>query len=131
MADKLNIRTIIDNRGNLSVIEDAPFDIKRVYYLHGVGDRVVRGGHAQRKTDRLLIAVSGSFKATVCEPGGRNWNTTMLWEPTSAMHIYPGEWLELNNFSSGAVCLVLASEKYDEADSVRDFKDFLHMREAA
>lgn len=130
MADRLQIQTIKDARGSLSVIETAPFEIKRVYYLHGMDSRSSRGGHAQRKTDRLLIAVHGSFQVHVTR-NDDTCKTQVLWEPTTALRVYPGEWLDLTNFSTNAVCLVLASEKYEESDSVRDYRDFLKMGQAA
>lgn len=131
MAELLDIRTVSDARGRLSVLEKLPFDIKRVYYLHAVAEGMRRGGHAQRTTERFLLAIAGSFKVTTCQPGGTEWKTQMLWRPTVALHIKPMEWLELHTFSPDAVCLVLASTEHDPADSVRDFKDFLRVERAA
>lgn len=125
-VEKFPLKTIKDASGNLTVLEKLPFDIKRVYYLHGIDAGAMRGGHAQRKTDRILVAMHGSFKVAFCAPRGTRWGSAMLWEPSEGMRVLPGEWIELSGFSSDAVCLVLASTEHDPDDSIRDFKEFMH-----
>jgi hypothetical protein len=124
MAEKLDLQTITDARGNLTVLERLPFAVKRVYYLHGVDPNAMRGGHAQKGTDRVMVAVNGSFKVTVRSKG---WSEHVLDDPKKALRVKPLEWLELTEFTPDAVCLVLASEEYDEADSVRDFETYTRL----
>lgn len=112
--------------GNLTVVENgitAPFDIKRVYYLYDVPAGEERGGHAHRELQQFIIAVSGSFDVVIDD--GTEQRTITLNRPFCGLHIRPGIWRELNNFSSGAVCLVLASHHYDEADYFRQYDQFV------
>lgn len=109
---------ISDARGNLSVIERMPFDIKRIYYLYDVHAGESRGGHAHRKLERIIVPLSGSFVAFV------NGNKFRLHLPWQGLYIAPMEWLVLKDFSAGAVCLVVASQEYDEADYIRDKAEF-------
>ena len=113
------------NRGSLSVVEKdiIPFDIKRVYYLYDIPSTSIRGGHAHKKLYQLLIPLSGSFDVILND--GKQKKTFTLNKPNKGLLIVPGIWRELENFSSGAVCLVLASEVYDEADYIRDYNSFL------
>lgn len=116
---------ISNPQGNLTFIENRthiPFSVKRVYYLYDVPGGAVRGGHAHKNLQQLLIAVSGSFDVELND--GINKRTTHLNRPYFGLYIPPMIWRELNNFSSGAVCLVLASEYYDEADYHRDYGQF-------
>ena len=117
---------IHDPRGNLTVIESAgealPFDIKRVYFLYDVPAGAERGGHSHRRCHEALIAISGSFDVTLDDGVCRR--TVTLNRPYQALHIVPGVWRTLDNFSSGAVCLVIASEHYDEGDYIRDYEEF-------
>lgn len=118
-----------DRKGNLSVVENGktvPFDIKRVYYLYDVPGGESRGAHAHKKLKQLLIAASGSF--TVKLDDGNVKRSFTLNRPYQGLLIAPGIWREIDNFSSGAVCLVLASEKYDEEDYIRDYGEFLQFR---
>ena len=113
-------------QGNLSVVEngvDVPFDVKRCYYLYDVPGGESRGAHAHRQLYQLIIAASGSFTVTLDD--GRVKRTFMLNRPYQGLLVVPGIWRTLDDFSSGSVCLVLASEKYDPADYIRDYDEFL------
>lgn len=121
----IDIRRFSDNRGYLSVIEgglDIPFDIKRIYYLYLVPE-VARGAHAHKQLQQLMIATSGSVHVTLDD--GKNQKTFVLDKPWKGLYVAPGLWRTLDNFSGGAVCMVLASEKYDASDYIRDYKEFL------
>ena len=120
---------IHDTRGNLSVIEGAtiPFEIKRVYYLYDVPSGSERGGHSHIEQQEFLVALSGSFEVTVND--GFEKKSFLLNKPNVGLYISTGIWRELENFSSGAVCLVLASDVFDEADYIRDFDEFLKSKE--
>ncbi len=117
----------IQNRaGNITPIQnniEAPFEIKRVYYLYDVPGGESRGAHAHKELEQLIIAASGSFDVTIDD--GKNKKTISLNRPNFGLHLKPGMWRELSNFSSGSICLVLASLLYDEADYIRDYDDFL------
>lgn len=121
----INIPTIKDIRGNLAVIQtDAiPFDFKRVYYLFDVPSSAYRGGHSHINQHEVIIALSGSFTVTVND--SKEKNSFLLNKPNLGLYLPTGIWRELENFSSGAVCLVLASDIFDEADYIRDFDQFL------
>jgi dTDP-4-dehydrorhamnose 3,5-epimerase-like enzyme len=122
----IEIPKIVDPRGNLSFIEGGrhvPFEIRRVYYLYDVPGGEARGGHSHLELSQLLIAASGSF--TVVLDDGHVRQKITLNRPDRGLHITPGIWRELEDFSSGAVCLVLASHPYDEADYIRDYDNFL------
>ncbi|MBR7619072.1 WxcM-like domain-containing protein [Phenylobacterium sp. 20VBR1] len=126
MANLINLPVISDPRGNLSVIESGdhvPFDIARVYYLYDVPSGSVRAGHAHLALHQLLIAVSGSFDVRLHD--GVSEEVVTLNRPHIGLHIGPMQWREIDNFSSGSVCLVLASTIYEEADYIRDFDTFL------
>lgn len=120
----ISLPKIKDVRGNLSVIENdtIPFTIKRVYYLYDVPSGSKRGGHAHREQNEFLIAVSGSFDVIL--KNGKITKSITLNKPNEGLLIEPGIWRELQNFSSGSVCLVLASEEFDEDDYIRKFSDF-------
>lgn len=121
-----NIPKISDpeGRGNLSVIEQTtlPFKPQRVYYLYDVPSDASRGGHAHIALKQCLIALSGSFDVVLHD--GQNKKIVHLNKPNKGLIIPTGIWRELENFSSGSVCLVLASEPYDESDYIRDFDAF-------
>lgn len=121
----IDIPKIEDTRGNLSVIQNdiIPFEIKRVYYLYDVPSNAYRGGHAHIKQQELLIALSGSFDVKLND--GINTKSFMLNKPNKGLLIPVGIWRELENFSSGSVCLVLASGEFDESDYIRDYNVFL------
>ena len=115
-----------DRKGNISVVENGktvPFDVKRTYYLYDIPGGEERGAHAHKELQQLIIAASGSFDVTLND--GNVKRTFMLNRPYQGLYVVPGMWRELNNFSSGAVCLVLASEVYDEGDYIRDYEEFL------
>lgn len=117
---------IADPRGNLTFVEGmrhVPFDFQRVYYLYDVPSGAERGGHAHKALHQLIIPMSGSFDVLLDD--GRNKKRFQLNRPFYGLYVCPLIWRELNNFSSGSVCMVLASNIYDEADYYRDYGDFL------
>lgn len=118
----LDLKTITDARGSLTVIERLPFDINRVYYLHHIDPHATRGGHAHKELRRLMVAVNGGFSVTIRD--GKGYRDIVLDDPTVGLQIEPLEWLELFNFTPDAVVLVLASHEHDEADCIRDFAEF-------
>lgn len=124
----IDIRKYTDNRGYLSVIEsglDIPFEIKRIYYLYMVPE-AARGAHAHKALQQLMIATSGSVHVTLDD--GLNKKTFILDKPWKGLLVVPGLWRDLENFSGGAVCMVLASDKYDANDYIRNYNDFLKFK---
>jgi hypothetical protein len=127
--DRCHVRDlprITDVRGNLSYIEGpslVPFDIQRIYYLYDVPGGADRGAHAHKALHQLVIALSGAFDIVLDD--GKDRKSIRLDRAYKSLYICPMIWRTLNNFSSGAVCLVLASERYDETDYIRDYGDFL------
>ncbi|RED38162.1 WxcM-like protein [Winogradskyella eximia] len=121
----IEIPKVHDERGFLAVVEkDAiPFAIKRVYYLYDVPTESSRGGHAHKEQQSVIIALSGSFEVIVDD--GNNKKRIMLNKPNQGLYIPTHIWREIDNFSSGSVCLVLASTDYDEAEYIRDYDQFL------
>lgn len=120
----LDIPKVHDERGSLAVIEKevVPFEIKRVYYLYDVPSDSFRGGHAHKEQESVIIALSGSFEVTLDD--GENKQKITLNKPTKALYVSTYIWREIDNFSSGAVCLVLASTNYNEAEYIRDYDQF-------
>lgn len=120
----IDIPKIEDPRGNLAVIEKdlIPFSVARTYYLFDVPSGAYRGGHAHKECLELLVAVSGSFEVVL--DNGKTKERVMLNNPTKGLLIPINMWRELENFSSGSVCLVLASHTYNEEDYIRDYNDF-------
>lgn len=118
-----------DTRGNLAFIQNdvLPFEFKRIYYLFDVPSSAFRGGHSHINQHEILIALSGSFEVTIND--GFEKKTFLLNKPNIGLHILTGIWRELQNFSSGAVCLVLASDVFYEADYIRDYDEFLKSKE--
>ena len=115
-----------DRKGNITVVEnkeDIPFEVRRTYYLYDVPGGESRGGHAHRELSQLIIAASGSFTVTLDD--GKVKRTFVLNRPYQGLYIGPGIWRTLDDFSTGAVCLVLASHGYDEADYIRDYDEFI------
>lgn len=121
----VEINNVHEKRGKLAVLEkdNVPFLIKRVYYLYDVPSDAYRGGHAHIKQESLIIALSGSFQVVLDD--GKNRKTMMLNKPNKGLYVPTGIWRELEDFSAGSVCLVIASTEFDENDYIREFKDFL------
>lgn len=121
----IDLPKIHDPRGNLTFIEGAkhiPFDIKRVYYLYDVPGGAERGGHAHKDLSQIIIAIAGSFDVIIND--GSDKQRFHLNRSYFGLYICPMIWRELDNFSSGSVCLVLASDYFSEADYIRDFSQF-------
>lgn len=122
----IDLSKIIDPRGNLTVVEqniDVPFDIKRVYWTYDVPSGESRGGHAHKEQLELVVALSGSFDVTL--DNGHEQETFHLNHPYQGLLIPIMTWRTLEDFSSGAVCLVLASDLFDEDDYIREYDDYL------
>lgn len=118
-----------DRKGNLSVVENGitlPFDVKRVYYIYDVPGGESRGAHAHKELSQLIVAASGSFCVTLDD--GRAKQTFFLNRPYQGLYVKPGIWRDLTDFSSGAVCMVLASDIYKQKDYIRYYQDFLNYR---
>jgi hypothetical protein len=118
-----------DRKGNLTVVENnktVPFEVKRSYYLYDVPGGESRGGHAHKALSQLIIAASGSFTVTLDD--GKVKRTFVLNRPYQGLYVVPGIWRTLDDFSSGAVCMVLASEGYDEHDYIRDYEEFINYK---
>lgn len=126
----VDLPKISDPRGNLTFVEadrHVPFDIQRVYYLYDVPGGAERGGHAHKGLQQLIIAMSGSFDVILDD--GRNKRRFHLNRSYYGLYVCPMIWRELDNFSSGSVCLVLASNRYDEDDYYRSYDQYLDARE--
>jgi hypothetical protein len=125
----VDLPRINDPRGNLTFIEGGqhvPFDIKRVYYLYDVPGGAERGGHAHKSLHQLIIALSGSFDVVLDD--GMQKGRFHLNRSYYGMYVCPMIWRALDNFSSASVCMVLASNLYDEADYYRDYQEFIQAR---
>jgi dTDP-4-dehydrorhamnose 3,5-epimerase-like enzyme len=121
----IDIPKVHDERGSLAVIEKdiIPFNIKRVYYLYDVPSDSFRGGHAHKEQHSVIVALSGSFEVII--DNGVSKNRVVLNKPNQGLYIPTKIWREIENFSSGSVCLVLASTEFDESEYIRDYNDFL------
>ena len=121
----IELKKIVDPRGNLTVAqsdEDMPFDIQRVYWVYDVPAGEFRGGHAHKQCKELLVALSGSFHVTLDD--GERRETYLLNHPYQGLLIDTGIWRTLDDFSSGAVCLVLASQLFEESDYIREYDEY-------
>ena len=125
----IELPKIAEPRGNLTFVEGGshiPFDIRRVYYLYDVPGGAERGGHAHKGLHQLIIAMSGSFDVVLDD--GRNKMRYHLNRSYFGLYVCPMIWRELDNFSSGSVCLVLASNIYEESDYYRDYQEYLSVQ---
>jgi hypothetical protein len=121
----LPMNKIHNRAGNITVVEgnlNVPFDVKRIYYLYDIPGGEDRGGHAHKELRQLIVAASGSFNVLLDD--GTNKKIVTLGRPDYGLLVVPGIWRELMEFSSGAICLVLASQVYDEDDYIREHSDF-------
>ena len=121
----ISFPVIEDHRGNLAFIQNThlPFEMKRIYYLFDVPSSSFRGGHSHKEQNKILIALSGSFDVVL--DNGVQRTIVTLNKPNVGLHIKNGIWRELQNFSSGSVCLVVASDDFNEDDYIRDYEEFL------
>lgn len=120
-----------DRKGNLTVVENSltlPFDVKRIFYLYDVPGGESRGCHAHKTLSQMIVAASGSFTVTVDD--GSTKRSFPLNRPYQGLYVPAGIWASLDDFSSGAVCMVLASDIYSEEDYIRDYDKFLEYRNA-
>lgn len=122
----INLHKVVDPRGNLTVAEngkDIPFNVSRVYWVYDVPSGESRGGHAHKHCREFIIAVSGSFTVTL--DNGKDKKTFLLNHPYQGLFVNTNVWRTLDDFSSGAVCLVLAEDPFDEDDYIREYQDYL------
>ncbi|MRX47397.1 sugar 3,4-ketoisomerase [Pedobacter puniceum] len=125
----IELSKIHNRAGNITPVHgniDVPFHIERVYYLYDVPSGETRGGHAHKELHQLIVAASGSFDVVLDD--GKNKRTISLNRPNYGLYVTPYIWRELVNFSSGAVLLVLASMKYHESDYIREYSEFLNIK---
>jgi len=122
----VDLSKVHNDAGNITVLENnknIPFEIKRIYYLYDVPVGADRGGHGHYELQQYIVAASGSF--TFVLDDGVNKKDFFLNDPSKALHIQPGIWREIKDFSSGSICLVLASKEYSESDYIRDYDQYL------
>ncbi|MGA2408182.1 MAG: FdtA/QdtA family cupin domain-containing protein [Bacteroidales bacterium] len=122
----IELNQIHNRSGNITSIENRiniPFDVRRIYYLYDVPGGAERGGHAHKDLQQLIVAASGCFEVVLDD--GKNKKVVELNRPYYGLHVVPGIWRELINFSSGAICLVMASHKYDKNDYLREYNNFI------
>ena len=122
----IQLRTILRPEGKLTIIQNEKFDLRRVYYIYDVPQESERGHHAHKTLHQLIVAISGSFHIKL-DDGTRVWNVTLR-DPKKGLLIRPGIWRELSDFSKGAICLVMASELYNEEDYIRNYYNFLEFK---
>jgi dTDP-4-dehydrorhamnose 3,5-epimerase-like enzyme len=121
----IELPRIHSRAGNITAVQngiDLPFAVMRIYYLYDIPGGESRGAHGHKKLEQMVVAASGSFDITLDD--GRSKKTVQLNKPNLALHIRPGIWRDITNFSSGAICLALVSNLYDEADYMRDYELF-------
>ena len=125
----LPLSKIHNRAGNITIVEgqtNIPFDVRRIYYLYDIPGGEDRGGHAHKTLHQLIVAASGSFHVLLDD--GQNKKIVTLNRPDYGLMVVPGIWRELFEFSSGAICLVLASQKYDQEDYIRQYDQFIDFR---
>lgn len=125
----IDLGRISFSEGNLTVVEnhsEFPFEVRRVFYLFDIAGGESRGAHAHVECHQFLVAASGSFEVNLDD--GKYKRQVFLNRPNIGLHIPPGVWASEMNFSSGAICLVLASHEYNEADYIRDYEQFINFR---
>ena len=128
-CDIVDLTKVHNSAGNITVLENGsniPFEVKRIYYIYDVPGGEGRGGHAHYNLEQYIIAASGAFDVVLDD--GTNKRRVTLNRPYVALHIVPGLWRELENFSSGSISLVLASQKYMENDYIRNYQEFLNLK---
>jgi hypothetical protein len=125
----IDVSKVHNEFGSITVVQNGkniPFDVKRIYYLYDIPSGEVRGGHAHYELEQYIVATTGSFDVVLDD--GKNRKRITLNRPNIALHIVPGIWRELDNFSSGAISLVLASHGYDEQDYIRDYNEYINKK---
>lgn len=125
----IHLPKIYREAGSITPVQnnlEIPFSIRRIYYLYDIPAGETRGAHAHKSLEQLIIAASGSFDITIDD--GRNKKTVHLNRPFMGLHIKPYIWRDMSNFSSGATCLVLASNLYNAQDYIRDYEEFIRMK---
>jgi hypothetical protein len=125
----IDLPKIHNKSGNITVLENTkeiPFEVKRIYYLYDIPMGAERGGHGHYKLEQYIIAACGSF--TFVLDDGDNKKDFFLNDPSKALYIKPGIWREIKNFSSGSICLVLASQEYSEKDYIRNYNEYLEWK---
>jgi hypothetical protein len=125
----IHLPKIHSRQGNITPVQNnftIPFEVRRIYYLYDIPGGESRGAHGHKNLESLVIAVSGSFDVTVDD--GYNKKTVQLNRPYLGLNLKPGIWRDLSNFSSGAICLVLASDVFEEEDYLRNYNDFLDFK---
>lgn len=125
----IELNKVHNRAGNITIVEEKksiPFSIERIYYLYDVPGNESRGGHGHKELHQLIVAASGSFNITLND--GHIKRTFFLNNPNVGLLIVPGIWRELDDFSSGSVCLVLASHLYNGSDYIRDFHEFINYK---
>lgn len=130
-CDVLHLPKIHNRAGNITPVENGihiPFEVQRIYYLYDIPGGESRGAHGHKMLESVIIAVSGSFDVTIDD--GINKKTVQLNRPYVGLNVKPGIWRDISNFSSGAICLVLASMKYDEGDYIREYNDFIDFKKS-
>lgn len=125
----VNLPKIHNEAGNITVLQnnmDIPFEVRRIYYLYDIPMGSERGGHGHYELEQFIVAVSGSF--TFVLDDGNNRKEFFLNDPSKALHIKSGIWREIKNFSSGSICLVMASHPYSKSDYIRDYDEFINYK---
>lgn len=125
----LELSKIHNPAGNITIVEgehNIPFNIRRIYYLYDIPGGESRGGHAHKELYQLIVSASGSFEVLLDD--GLNKKIVRLNRPNYGLLVVPGIWRELFEFSSGSICMVLASHKYDEEDYIREYQSFKNLK---